>query len=107
MRSHAIKGLEAFALARAADDDSAFDLVEVEDVGRLAHGEPGEIGGVNGIGDFLLLKKLKKVETGVSGNQSRDSAMVTSRSTRAVNRPQASWASMRTGKGTAAGFGSG
>src|SRR6476620_7021790 len=34
-----VEGLEAFAFARTADDDSAFDLVEVEGVGGLTHRE--------------------------------------------------------------------
>ena len=53
----AVEGLELFAFAGAADDDAAFDLVEVEGVGGLAHGEPGEVGGVDGVGDFLLLEQ--------------------------------------------------
>ena len=55
----AVEGLEFFALARAADDDAAFDLVEVEGVGGLAHGEPCEVGGVDGVGDLLLLEQAK------------------------------------------------
>ncbi len=53
----AVEGLELFAFAGAADDDAAFDLVEVEGMGGLAHGEPGEVGGVDGVGDFLLLEQ--------------------------------------------------
>ena len=53
----AVEGLEAFAFAGAAHDDAAFDLVEVEGVSGLAHGEPCEVGGVDGVGDLLLLEK--------------------------------------------------
>ena len=35
----AIQGPQLFACTGAADDDAAFDLVEVEGVGGLAHGE--------------------------------------------------------------------
>ncbi len=55
----AVEGLELFAFAGAADDDAAFDLVEVEGVGGLAHGEPGEVGGVDGVGDLLLLEEAE------------------------------------------------
>ncbi len=55
----AVEGLELFAFAGAANDDAAFDLVEVEGVGGLAHGEPGEVGGVDGVGDLLLLEQAE------------------------------------------------
>ena len=55
----AVEGLELFAFAGAADDDAAFNLVEVEGVRGLAHGEPCKVGGVDGVGDFLLLEKAK------------------------------------------------
>ena len=53
----AVEGFELLAFARAADDDAAFDLVEVEGVRGLAHGEPGEVGGIDGVGDLLLLEQ--------------------------------------------------
>ena len=55
----AVEGLELFAFAGAADDDAAFDLVEVEGVRGLAHGEPGKVGGVDGVGDLLLLEQAE------------------------------------------------
>ena len=55
----AVQGLELFAFAGAADDDAAFDFVEVEGVGGLAHSEPGEVGGVDGVGDLLLLEQAE------------------------------------------------
>ncbi len=39
---------------RAADDDAALDRVQVEHMGRLAHGEPAEVRGVHGGRDRLL-----------------------------------------------------
>ena len=55
----AVEGLELLAFARAANDDAAFDLVEVEGVGGLAHGEPDKVGGIDGIGDLLLLEEIE------------------------------------------------
>src|SRR5215472_11538454 len=46
---HAVEGLELLALPGAAHDDTALDLVEVEGMRGLAHGEPGEVGGIDGI----------------------------------------------------------
>ena len=51
-----IEGTEFFALARAADDDAAFDLVEIEGVGGLANGQRDEVGRVDGVGDELLFE---------------------------------------------------
>ena len=56
---YSVEGLEFFSFAGATHHDAAFDFVEVEGVGRLAHGEPCEIGGVDGVGDLLLLEELK------------------------------------------------
>ena len=46
---HAVECFELFAFAGAANDDAAFDFVEVEGVRGLAHGEPREVGGVDGV----------------------------------------------------------
>ena len=55
----AVEGLELFTLARAAHDDAAFDLVEVEGVRGLAHGEPCEVGRIDCVGDLLLLEEAE------------------------------------------------
>ncbi len=55
----AIEGLELFAFAGAADNDAAFDFVEVECVRGLAHGEPCEVGSIDGVGDLLLFKEAE------------------------------------------------
>ena len=59
MRSMPSRVFELFAFAGAADDDAAFDLVEVEGVGGLAHREPCEVGGVDGVGDLFLLEEAE------------------------------------------------
>ena len=41
------------------DDDAAFDLVEVEGVGGVAHAEEDEVGGVDGVGDLLLAEEVE------------------------------------------------
>ena len=51
---YAVEGFELFAGARAADEDGAFDLVEVEGVGGVAHAEQDVVAGVDGIEDELL-----------------------------------------------------
>jgi hypothetical protein len=93
---YAVESLEPLAFARAAHDDAAFDLVEIEGVRGLAHGEPCKVRGVDGVGDFFLLEKREVGRNFRAGNQSRESPMVMPRKTRAVKRPQASSASMRT-----------
>jgi hypothetical protein len=82
----------AARLCGEADDDAAFDLVEVEDVGGMAHAEQDEVGGVDGVRDGLLAEQRE-----VFGDEAGGGAMVTLRMTRAVKRPQSSGASMRTG----------
>jgi hypothetical protein len=78
-----------------ADDDAAFDLVEVEGVGGMAHAEEDEVAGVDGVGDLLLAE-----EGEVLGDEAGAGAMVTPRRTWAVKRPQRPLgASMRTGNG--------
>src|SRR5580658_1310251 len=57
---YAIEGFKALTLARAANHDAALDLVEVECMCGLAHGEPGEVSGVDGAGDALLLEKAEE-----------------------------------------------
>ena len=49
----AVEELQLFARAGVADDDAAFDLVEVEDVVGMAHAEEDEVGDVDGVGDLL------------------------------------------------------
>ena len=56
---YSVEGLEFFSFAGATHHDAAFDFVEVEGVGRLAHGEPCEVCGVDGVGDFLLLEEFE------------------------------------------------
>ena len=53
----AVERLQLFAFAGAADDDAAFDLVEVEGVGGMAHAEQDEVGGIDGVGDQLLAEQ--------------------------------------------------
>ncbi len=40
-----------------ANDDAAFDLVEVEGVGGMAHAEEDEVAGVDGVADQLLAEE--------------------------------------------------
>jgi len=40
-----------------ADDDAAFDLVEVKGVGGMAHAEEDEVGGIDGVGDLFLVEE--------------------------------------------------
>ena len=54
-----VQSLQLFAFARAANDDAALDLVQVEGVGGLAHRQPGVIGGVHGVRNHLLLEQAK------------------------------------------------
>jgi len=54
---HTIERLEPFAFTGAADNDAAFDLVQIEGVGGLAHGHPDEVGGVYCIRDLLLFQE--------------------------------------------------
>ena len=93
---NAVEGLQLFAFAGAADDDAAFDLVEVESVRGLAHGEPRKVGGIDGIGDFLLLEQREVGGDFRAGEPVARFADGEPRRTRAVKRPQASSASMRT-----------
>ena len=67
----AVEGLELFAFLGAAHDDAALDLVEVEGVRGLAHGEPGVVGGIDGVGDLLLLEQVEVGGNLAPGNQSR------------------------------------
>ena len=43
----AVEELEFFAFVREADEDAAFELVEVEGVGGMAHAEEDEVAGVD------------------------------------------------------------
>ncbi len=52
-----VEEAELFAFAGEADDDAAFDLVEVEGVGGMSHAEEDEVGGVDGVGDLLLAEE--------------------------------------------------
>ncbi len=45
--------------AGATHDDAAFDLVEIEGVRGLAHGEPREVGGVDGVVDEFFIQDGK------------------------------------------------
>ena len=54
-----VQSPELFAFARAADDDSAFELVEVEGVGGLADGEGDVVGGVDSARDGLLFEQAE------------------------------------------------
>ena len=54
-----IQGAELFAFVGAADDDAAFELVEVEGVGGLADGEGDVVGGVDRVRDGLLVEQAK------------------------------------------------
>ena len=50
----AVEELDLFAGVGLADDDAAFNLVDIEGVGGMAHAEQDEVGGVDGVGDWLL-----------------------------------------------------
>ena len=52
------------------DYDSAFELVEVEGVGGMAHAEEGEVGGVDGVADLFLAEEGEVVgdEAGAGGD---------------------------------------
>ena len=52
-----VEELEGFAGVGVADDDAAFDLVEVEGVGGMAHADEDEVGGVDGVRDLLLAEE--------------------------------------------------
>ena len=56
---HAIQGFEPFPLARPAHNDTALELVEIEDVRGLAHQEPGKVRGIDGVRNLLLLEKVE------------------------------------------------
>ena len=43
--------LSLFAFAGAADDDAALQLIQIEGMGRMAHGHGDEVGRVDGIPD--------------------------------------------------------
>ncbi len=62
-----IEGAEFFAFAGAANDDAAFELVEVEGVGGMAHAEGAVVGGVDGVGDELLLEEAEALGDGAGG----------------------------------------
>ena len=50
----AVEELQLFAFAGEADYDAAFELVEVEGVGGVAHAEEDEVRRVDGVGDLFL-----------------------------------------------------
>ena len=96
----AVEELELFAGVGAADDDAAFDLVEVEGVGGVAHAEEAEVGGVDGVGDLLLAEERRSIgdEAGARG----DGDVAEDAGGEAAAEASAS-ASMRTGKGVGEG----
>ncbi len=51
------RSFRLFAFVGEADDDAAFQLVEVEGVGGMAHAEEGEVAGVYGVGDLFLVEE--------------------------------------------------
>ncbi len=53
----AVEELELFAFVGEADDDAAFELVEVEGVGGMAHAEEDEVAGVDGVRNLLLAEE--------------------------------------------------
>ena len=55
----AVEEFELFAFAGEADDDAAFELVEVEGVGGMAHAEEDEVAGVDGVGDLFLAEEIE------------------------------------------------
>ncbi len=54
-----IQRTEFFAATSAAQDDATFQLVAIEDVGGLPHGDGNVVGRVHGIGDELLLQQAE------------------------------------------------
>ena len=42
-----------------ADDDAAFEFVEVEGVSGMAHAEEDEVAGVDGVGDLFLAEEVE------------------------------------------------
>ena len=73
---HSIQGAELFAFAGSAHDDAAFELVEIEDVGRLSDGERAVVGGVDGVGYGLLLEQAEALgddaSRGLDGDVAED-----------------------------------
>ena len=53
----AVEEFELFAFVGEADDDAAFELVEVEGVGGMAHAQEDEVAGVDGVGDLFLVEE--------------------------------------------------
>ncbi len=51
------RSFEFFAFVREADDDAAFEFVEVEGVSGMAHAEEDEVAGVYGVGDLFLAEE--------------------------------------------------
>ena len=62
---------ELFAFAGAADDDAAFELVEVEGVGGVAHGEDDVVGGVDGVEDGFLVEEAEALGDDAGGGRDR------------------------------------
>ena len=63
----AIERLQLFALAGAAQDDSAFELVSIESMGGMSHGHGDIVGGVDRVRDELLLKQVKTLPQDAGG----------------------------------------
>ncbi len=69
-----VEGAKLFAFAGAADDDAAFEFVEVEGVGGLADGEGDVVGGVDGVRDELLFEQAEAFGDDAVGGRDFDVA---------------------------------
>ena len=56
---HAVQRLQPLALARPPHHDAPLDLVQVEDVRRLPHRQPGKVRSVDSIRDLFLFQQPK------------------------------------------------
>ena len=55
----AVEEFEFFAFLGETDDDAAFEFVEIEGMGGMAHAEEYEVGGVDGVGDLFLAELIE------------------------------------------------
>ena len=56
---HAVQRFQPLAFACAANNDAAFDFVQIEGVRRLAHRQPCKVCSVHGVRDALLFEQSK------------------------------------------------
>jgi len=68
----AVQQLQFFAGACATHDDAAFNLVQIEGMGRLPHREPTEVGRIDRRGDRLLPERREVVGDDALRRANRD-----------------------------------